>query len=411
MTTAEALALEFSLVPRVLLDADEINVLDDGLHALAAIAEATRRQPTVAIVGPSGSGKSWLVNELAGSDVSPTGVLRPTTVAPVRVDVSQRSLVVELVDTPAWEHSPAIVKAEVASGNAVVLVVTPSRYADASVADLLAHIDADIPIMVVMNRVAEPTESGLIEDAGRVLRQRIVAVREDGSVSDVWARVSDVVDPQDGGRHAVLAAAAAGSGRFVAGTVTSRSTGLGRLEVALEAAEIPTLSGPLSVLDDWRQTAVAIVAAVAGLRDGVDHEIGYASEAGLGERFRLSLPEWDADSFGRKLDEWKLDTDAAFIASARIRWRPGATGDLVRRVAWKSAVNPAVTLPPRIRRVMGDRLSDVVMKRFDALLALVEDAVSDRHASWKDAISDAARYTPGSLLGAAEAYEASDTDV
>ena len=411
MNSVEALASELSLVPRVLLDVDEVKVLDDGLHALSAIEAAADVRPRVAVVGPSGAGKSWLVNQLAEGDVSPTGVLRPTTADPVFVPVSRGAASVGLVDTPAWEHSSTLVVTEIDRADAVVVVVTPSRYADKSVADLLGRIGTDAPTVVVMNRMESDGGNRVAEDAERVLGNVVLPVAENGTASGVWDRVLEAIGPRDEAGSAVLAAVAAGSGRFVARTVTARSTELGKLAEAVGEADVPKLASPFSVLDEWRLTADSIIAAVSGLRDAVDHEIGLNAEPGLVERFRLLLSAWDADAFREELDEWRLDTEAAFIASARIRWRPRATEDLIRRVAWKAAVNPAVTLPPRVARVTGDRLSDVVLKRYDALVAVVGGAAESRLSSWEEAISEVSDYAPGPLLGAVEHYEADGADV
>ena len=46
---------------------------------ISEIEETWTRKLVVAIAGPSGSGKSTLLNALAGCEISPTGLLRPTT--------------------------------------------------------------------------------------------------------------------------------------------------------------------------------------------------------------------------------------------------------------------------------------------------------------------------------------------
>jgi energy-coupling factor transporter ATP-binding protein EcfA2 len=146
----------------------------------------------VVILGSTGSGKSSLLNALAGAPVSPSGVLRPTTRRAVavahrddlggRIDtIAQRSNLdlrtnqgarpgLVIVDAPdfdsveAFNRETALGLLEVA--DLVIFVTTATRYADKVPWDVLERIRIrGVPLLAVVNRL--PPEAG---DADAVLR-------------------------------------------------------------------------------------------------------------------------------------------------------------------------------------------------------------------------------------------------
>jgi energy-coupling factor transporter ATP-binding protein EcfA2 len=142
----------------------------------------------VAVVGPTGSGKSTLVNSVAGSLVSQPGVLRPTTAEPVvwtstahagrswpgKVVVSDHPLAasVALIDTPDLdsdlvEHRSRAIEV-IRAADAAVFVTTSSRYGDASPWEVLRSM-AGRPLVVVVNRL-QTRASGARNDLAARLR-------------------------------------------------------------------------------------------------------------------------------------------------------------------------------------------------------------------------------------------------
>lgn len=142
----------------------------------------------VAVVGPTGSGKSTLVNSVAGSPVSQPGVLRPTTGEPVvwtgavhagrwwpgKVVVGNHPLAdsVALIDTPdldsdVIEHRSRAI-GSIGAADAVVFVTTSSRYGDASPWEVLRSV-AGKPLVVVINRL-QTRASGARNDLAARLR-------------------------------------------------------------------------------------------------------------------------------------------------------------------------------------------------------------------------------------------------
>ena len=148
----------------------------------------------VVVAGPTGSGKSTLVNSLAGLEVSRTGVLRPTTMSPVvvaRADRAHRyesiggvSCDVAPADAPILEHmvlvdAPDIdststdhrVLAERLIDNAdvVVFVTSALRYADDVPWQVLRRaVSRGTPVVHVLNRVGSASAGAIVDFKSRL---------------------------------------------------------------------------------------------------------------------------------------------------------------------------------------------------------------------------------------------------
>ncbi len=167
----------------------------------------------VVIMGSTGSGKSSLLNALAGKQVSPSGVLRPTTrraiaigrredlggrVAAVaetsglelRVDDDARKGLV-LVDAPDFDsveldnREHALELLEVA--DLVIFVTTATRYADQVPWEVLGRARTrGVPLLAVLNRM--PPEADDADAVARVYR----AVLERGRLLDQSATAGEL---------------------------------------------------------------------------------------------------------------------------------------------------------------------------------------------------------------------------
>lgn len=168
----------------------------------------------VAVFGSTGSGKSTIVNSVAGREVSRPGTLRPTTRAAVvwchreHADGLDRLRAVgdveivpddhpdlraiSVVDTPdvdsvVEEHRRQAV-AILARSDAVVHVTTPQRYADAVPWAILRDVvRRDVPVLVVTNRLSRRS-GGAVTDLAALLRSEGVSPA---------ARPTDIVSIQE----------------------------------------------------------------------------------------------------------------------------------------------------------------------------------------------------------------------
>lgn len=155
--------------------------------------------PVVAVAGGTGSGKSSLVNALAGRVVTDVGSLRPTTdeaVAVLPADGAGRVSRLEalgvvrrergdhggfvLVDLPDFDSVVAghreLARAVLGVADFAVWVVDPEKYADASVHDAMAA-HADIPSIVVCghaDRLSGPDRLAVLDDLRRLVDGRQV---------------------------------------------------------------------------------------------------------------------------------------------------------------------------------------------------------------------------------------------
>lgn len=149
---------------------------------------------TVVVSGPTGSGKSTLVNSLAGIDVSRAGALRPTTRIPVvvaspphdegldqlggvrcQIVIADAPLLesVVLVDSPDIDSTAAgnRARAETLIDNAdvVVFVTSALRYADDVPWQVLRRaISRGTPVINVLNRVGSSSSGAVIDFKSRL---------------------------------------------------------------------------------------------------------------------------------------------------------------------------------------------------------------------------------------------------
>ena len=147
------------------------------------------------VAGPTGSGKSTLVNSLAGVDASATGALRPTTDTPLivasRANAPVKTIVggvecdltfaespllqeLSLVDTPDIDSTEIEHRSRaermIDEADLLVFVTSALRYADDVPWQVLRRaMSRGVPIINVLNRVGSAT-SGSIVDFKRRLR-------------------------------------------------------------------------------------------------------------------------------------------------------------------------------------------------------------------------------------------------
>lgn len=174
----------------------------------------------VVVAGPTGSGKSTVVNSLAEREVSRPGPLRPTTRQPVvwaHPDHAQRyeqigsvaaKVVTDthpllsditIVDTPDIDSYVAdhrLVTQEILShADVVVFLTSAQRYADAVPWEVLSAIDRrGSVVLYVLNRLSRRS-SGAVSDYSALLRRRDLAFDEVYTIQEQRVRGEAAILP------------------------------------------------------------------------------------------------------------------------------------------------------------------------------------------------------------------------
>ncbi|MEE1928342.1 GTPase [Streptomyces sp. TRM 70351] len=206
---------------RTRLEADALAGAGRVLEEAAARGRLSRSYTTVAVAGPTGSGKSSLFNALAGAQLSEAGVRRPTTATPVacvwetttdrnaaeglleRLDVpvrarrrahlrdashlSLRGLV--LLDLPDYDsavpgHSEQVDRL-LGLVDAVIWVVDPEKYADAILHErylkaFAGHAEVSFVVLNQIDRLSGDAADEVLGDVRRVLDEDGMALGEYG---------------------------------------------------------------------------------------------------------------------------------------------------------------------------------------------------------------------------------------
>jgi energy-coupling factor transporter ATP-binding protein EcfA2 len=161
----------------------------------------------VLLLGPTGAGKSSLLNTIAGAEVSKAGVLRPTTKDAVlyasekdadRIVASGRLAAIDrerlkLAAAPAGADGVAVIDAPdidsverdnreladvlVETSDLCVFVTTATRYADLVPWEVLGRVrERGLPLVVILNRVPNDDEDreAIVADATRLFEEKPV---------------------------------------------------------------------------------------------------------------------------------------------------------------------------------------------------------------------------------------------
>jgi energy-coupling factor transporter ATP-binding protein EcfA2 len=423
MTTIAELREALDAVPFALLDKDDRRVMTETITSLDALDRFDVVPTVVTFVGSSGSGKSSLVNAAMGSDVAPSGPVRPTTdkvlmigsTGPVSLSAQSEYLHVPsirpgllVIDTPPWEHDPSGVRSAVQVADLVVVVVTPSRYADASVSELVESIPTKRPAAVVLNRVdvSEADRPVLLSSVGERFNVDLIIIDEHEPMEPAAAELVNRlnIDSIEYQRSAVLRSAAASGSRYLAKRLTEEAPRLADLERAVERAPVvPPNPSVFAVYDEWGPTREGLVDHVTQTVSELDDRITSAS-GDLGERVHNGLGDPDLSELESRFDAWRETLILDFITHASVRWRQKSAYDQIESFSWRLSINSNVQVPTRMRRVMGDRLDGCASEANADLVGVFNGALSTRLAEWKDAVDTLGSYTPGVLLGASEAF-------
>ena len=407
-------------IPDVLIDADDLAIRDDALHSIGVLASLESVESVVVFVGPSGAGRSWVFNTFVGSVISAEGAIRPTTTECIAatttglpidgfagvvyqvIDLAD-SLVV--IDTPSWEHDPSTVAALVRHADLVVVVVSPSRYADASVAALWTKVGRSA--VLVLNRVeATPDETVELERSVESVFgvEPIVVATGDTTVPALRSIITDsLVTDRYASERTIVTNALRSSSRYLARATASAAGEIAAVNTAVQSeGEFDVPGAVFNVADSWLATKQSMVEEVATEIRGGDDRIVRSANVPLAERLRVDNGPWTEDVIDTDLDLWRDRCRGMFLERASIRWRRGSAEQLIDHYSWKTAINRNVIAPRRLARIMGKHLEDVTSTAHDELLVILAGSVEERRRTWMDSLARLGSYQPGRLLAFAD---------
>ena len=327
----------------------------------------------VVVLGSTGSGKSSLFNALIGRDVSPSGVLRPTTRRPIVVahpdDAGPELLPglaergeLELVEDPGISPGLVLVDApdfdSVELGNRalamelleaadlVIFVTTASRYADQVPWTILERArQRGVPLLAVLNRLpAELDDADAVSaDYAGMLRQGHLAEAGAFGELEVVPVAEGALEP---GRDALAADAVApirtALARLTADEVTRRA--LARRSLAAALAGLPASVEEVAREVGEERAAAADLIAVAD-RSFRERRRALADELSRGAFMRAEvLRQWQEFVGAGQVARILAQGVGRVVASVRSLFRPGppAPAIEVREAAFSDLVALAV---------------------------------------------------------------------
>ena len=426
MTSLGEFRAALTAAPTRLLSAEDRRVHADALVALDALERIDVVPTSVAFVGSSGSGKSTLVNAALRMTLAPVGVVRPTTTVTamyggsgpvslaaaseyVHVPSMRQGLLV--IDTPPFEHDPEAVSSVMSVADLVVVVVTPSRYADASVAAMIETLPDRRPSAVVMNRMAvsDDERNLLVTSAETVLAAPVIELDEGGDVNIAIDALIETlaIDATDYERAAVLRAGAAAAGAHTARAVAAAAPMLAGIDEMLTTMSIPRSGSEVhTVFDEWPATRADMVLGTQRAVRAVDDAIVEVIDPAIGRSIASSLPPFEPGMLAVALDAWRSRAGESCIDAATIRWRPRSAREMLVHQGWRCAVNPDVVAPKRYGRLLGRHRAAVEQQSQGELFSVLDEPRTARVEAWKRAVAELSSYTPGVLLAAAEGFAA-----
>lgn len=370
--------------------ATAIATLDHTVVWRAAVEEAPL---VVALVGPGGTGKSTLFNALVGRELAPVGPLRPTTRRPVAWgdpggrfdDLSVETVPdpppgIVVVDTPAWEHDPAVVRTILSGSDLALVVTSPLRYADRHTREVMSEARGmGIPVAFVMSRlgsIGEDADDVRADAEQKYTDPPVVAVA--GSVSSVRALLDGLVFSRSELVAARLAAAVESvtlATDLAAGTVARRRGARSDLAAVVDEAyaiaagsEVPFTLPAVQGEPSWDEARGELVRMI---REERQRAVNRVAEGWQALDVNIPAPdvhpEVNEGAIEAELDGWRGASESTARRAVRPRIMGRWGGRAVADEAWRLAASPDREPRRSARFYLGRRLPEL---RDDAATSL-----------------------------------------
>ena len=390
--------------------------------------------PEVAVlVGPTGSGKSVILNSLAGQQASEPGALRPTTRSPIvwtnrrharryqallggllgRDDsgvVAGDDVITDqltVIDAPDFESvyadSRVIGEQVLAVADLCIFVASALRYADGAAWEFLDQIRTrGLPILFVLNRLGPDPEARklILGDFAAMLKDRDLLLEADSSL--IFDVSEQVIYPRHGGLHADAVAAirqelALISDPDLRRAVVRQSTEGAVAEIIEKVAGIADGIGEdrsvVTTLYTLAEEAYAaelttskelvnngqLVAPTGGGREALTRELASALSRRCGAAAREAAGAWDSTGEGHALLQvadtlWRHGADTPAVAEREAEaWMDKVEGVVEpqrARARRKAAVEWATSV------LTGEKAAGVPAAVGEELIADLEDRVA-----------------------------------
>ena len=344
--------------------------VDDYLRPRARDAGAPL---VVVVLGSTGSGKSSLFNALAGRDVSPSGILRPTTRRPVALahpddadaellpGLAERDaleLVVDpaigrglvLVDAPDFDSvelaNRALAVELLEAADLVIFVTTATRYADEVPWTILERArQRGVPLLAVLNRLpADALDAdAIVADHAKMLQRGQLADSGAFGALEVVPVAEGALEP---GRDA-LAADAVAPIRDALARLTADETArreLARRSLAAALAGLPAAVEEVAREVDEERAAAAALLDIAE-RAYRERRLALGEELGRGTFLRAEvLRQWQDFVGAGQVARILAQGIGRVVAGVRSLFNPGppAPAIEVREAAFADLVALAI---------------------------------------------------------------------
>jgi len=382
----------------------------------------------VAFVGPSGVGKSTLMNRLSGERVVTTGPLRPTTTGvTVWGDVSESYLPgkrasgpnlpdrLVLVDTPAPEHYPEAIAEVLDRVDVAILVVSPDRYADGVTAESMAAIaERGIPTRVVLSVGATGHASDeLISDASAKLGVPVDLVVVDdtapllGLLKTMVDGRDELIRRRDEGAAVYAAIRASGVADRFAAKASEAAVVVDHARESFEQTPVDRRRLAATASHEWDVAAQEIISACRAAADDAIDAVATAVAhddvaSAVVASASVSLPEIDR----RPIDGWHQTTTATAIRSVRHRHLHPRRWRAVRADMWRLSIDFDRRPSKRVRKALGGRLPDLRFASGQSLMDATVVAAAYRKSAFIAGLDPYASVTPDEIRSAADALSA-----